>query len=113
MSYKFGMLLSTIFVVLFFLLGMDLLSIQYGYSNLDAKSVSISYRISEHGTLDDKFIESLENYYQVDFTCTSSCNPSFGDIVEYTISSTIQTIVISPKGLTIKLARSVVIGFFK
>ncbi len=112
MSYKLGLLLSMVFVILFFMLGIDLISIQFAFGNLDAKSISISYRISEHGTIDDAFIEEIENYYDVDFTCTSNCTPLFGDIVEYTISSEIKTLVVSPDLLTIRISRSTVIGFY-
>lgn len=112
MSYKLGFLLSISFVLMFFLLGVDLFSIQYAYGDLDAKSISISYRISQHGTLDAEFVASIENSYNVEFECLSNCSPMFGDIVEYRLSSSINTLVISNHHLTISLSRSTVIGFY-
>ena len=42
MSSKLGLILSMMFVIMFFLFGVDLICIQYVYSDLDAKSISIS-----------------------------------------------------------------------
>ena len=112
MSYKLGFLLSISFVLMFFLLGVDIFSIQYAYGDLDAKSISISYRISQHGSLDNEFISSIEEAYHVDFECLSNCSPMFGDIVEYRLSTSIQTLVINDHHLTISLSRSTIIGFY-
>ena len=112
MSYKLGFLLSVGFVLMFFMLGVDLFSIQYAYGDLDAKSISISYRISQHGSLDEEFIANIENAYNVDFECLSNCAPMFGDIVEYKLSSSIKTLVIANHQLTISLSRSTIIGFY-
>ena len=43
MSSKIGTILSMLFVVLFFLFGTDLLCLQYTYSELDSKGISIAY----------------------------------------------------------------------
>ena len=56
MSYKIGLLLSSIFIVIFFAFGVDLLTIQFVFTDLDAKSTSISYLISKRGSLDEEFI---------------------------------------------------------
>ena len=41
MSYKIGLLLSLVFVTMFFLFGADLISIQGVYGMLDAKANNI------------------------------------------------------------------------
>lgn len=112
MSSKIGYLLSMIYVVMFIALGVDLITIQYAYSALDSKSVSISYLISEHGTLDDSLIETIEKRYNVDFTCTGNCAPLFGDEVQYKISTEIKPIIVSKETITITINRSTVIGFY-
>ena len=112
MSYKLGLVLSMTFVILFFTLGVDLITIQFAYSSLDAKSTAISYKISTHGMMDDSFITGLENQYHVDIECKSNCTPQFGDIVDYVISANIQTLIVANNNLTIRLARSAVIGFY-
>ena len=52
MSYKVSFILSMVFVVMYFLFAGDMISLQFIYSDLDAKSVTISYLISENGTID-------------------------------------------------------------
>lgn len=112
MSYKIGVILSMVFVALFFAFGVDLISIQFAFSNLDSKSVAISYRISNHGTLDELFIDDIEHEFNVLFDCLTNCNPSFGDIVEYQISTYIKPIVIAKGNYTITIKRTAVIGFY-
>ena len=112
MSYKLGLVLSMVFVILFFLLGIDLITIQFAFGNLDAKSTSISYRISEHGTIDDAFIQEIEEYYKVDFECERNCTPLFGEMVEYTLISNVKTLVVGKGEMTIRISRSTMIGFY-
>lgn len=112
MSYKIGLILSMIFVALFFAFGIDLISIQFAFSNLDAQSVAISYRISHYGTIDDAIIADIENQYAISFQCLSNCNPQFGDVVDYQISRQISTIVISKEPMTIAIKRSAIIGYY-
>ena len=112
MSYKVGLILSTVFIALFFCFGIDLLTIQFTYSDLEAKSTSISYQISKHGSLDSTFVETLMQRYKIQFVCNSNCSPLFGDVVNYTISKQIETIVISEGPMTISLNREAIIGYF-
>ena len=42
MSYKIGLILSMMFVALFFLFGADLITLESVYSGLDAKANNIS-----------------------------------------------------------------------
>lgn len=113
MSYKIGLILSMIFVSLFFAFGVDLLNIQFTYSDLDAKSTAISYQIAEHGLLDDDFIKNIESRYKVSFKCTDYCSPLFGDVVTYTLTKEIKTIVVSQGPMNISISRNAVIGFFE
>lgn len=112
MSYKIGLILSMIFVALFFAFGIDLITVQFVFSNLDAQSVAISYRISQHGTIDENLINEIENKYQVDFECLSYCHPQFGDILDYKISRQIKPIIISKEPMTIAIKRSAIIGYY-
>ena len=56
MSYKIGLILSMVFVAMFFLFGADLISIQSVYSSLDSKANNISYLISRSGVIDEELI---------------------------------------------------------
>ena len=112
MSYKIGLLLSMIFVALFFLFGADLLSIQNAYSVLDAKANNISYLISRTGVIDDAFINYVEQTFYVHFACEKHLNPSFGDEVTYQISTQYQPLVIAKEKMTIVIERMTIIGFY-
>ncbi len=112
MSYKIGLILSMIFVALFFAFGVDLITVQFVFSNLDAQSVAISYRISQYGTLDDNLIQEIENRYNVNFECLSYCHPQFGETLDYKISRQITPIVISKEPMTIAIKRSAIIGYY-
>lgn len=112
MSYKISLLLSSIFIVLFFAFGVDLLTIQFVYTDLDAKSTSISYLISKRGSLDENFIAYIEEDYHLDFVYSGNPNPAFGDVVNYTLSKSINTIVVSKEPMNISISRQAIIGYF-
>lgn len=112
MSYKVGLILSMVFVALFFAFGIDLVTIQFAFSNLDSVSVAVSYKLSNYGLVDETFISNIENTYHVSFTCLSNCTPSFGDVVEYTLARQINPIVISQDPMTIAIKRTAIIGYY-
>lgn len=111
MSSKMGLILSMIFVVIFFAMGIDLISIQFIYNDLDAKSVAISYRISEHGTIDNSLKANIETTFSVNFVCKSYCAPIFGDVVTYVISKEYTPLIIDKNTMTISVERNAVIGY--
>ena len=113
MSSKIAFLLSMIFVGWFFALGMDMINIQFAISNLDSKSVTISYLISQYGTVDAQIEEEIENKYNVEFVCTDNCTPLYGEVVTYVISTNIKTLIVgSNKSMTISIKRTAVIGYY-
>ena len=112
MSYKIGLILSMIFVALFFLFGADLITLQGAYSNLDAKANSISYIISRNGVIDDSFINYVETTFAVDFDCPKNESPVFGEHITYTISTTYQPLVISREKITLQVKRMTIVGFY-
>ncbi len=111
MSSKIAFLLSMIFALLFIALGTDMMSIQFAYNDLGAKSVSISYLISSYGTLDTSIINNIETKYSVEFTCLENCSPIFGDVLKYKISREIKTMTMS-QHFEISLIREAVIGLY-
>lgn len=112
MSYKVSLIFSMVFVVMFFLFAGDMISLQFAYSNLDAKSVTISHLISESKTVDATFIEKVEEKYEVDFYLLNTSTPYFGDVVDYIIASEYKSIVISDKAITLSIKRSSVVGYY-
>ena len=112
MSSKIGTILSFVFIALFIVLGVDMMSIQYVYSDLDSKSTSIAYLIAQNGTVNDSLITTIENRYNVEFTCLDNCNSVVGDIVPFEISTTYKPIIISKEVMTIKVKREAIIGYY-
>lgn len=112
MSYKVGLILSMIFVSLFFLFGADLITLQSIYSSLDTKANNISYVISRNGVIDDDFIYYIETKYCVDFTCEKNLAPYFGEEIFYTVSMKYTPMVISSGEMTISISRMTIVGFY-
>ena len=111
MSSKLGLVLSMIFVTMFFAFGLDLICIQFIYNDLDAKSVAISYKISQYGTVNNTLKRNIEETFKVEFTCKSNCSPMFGDTVTYVISKQYKPMMISKDTMTISVERNAVIGY--
>lgn len=111
MSSKLGLVLSMIFVAMFFTFGVDLISIQFIYNDLDAKSVAISYKISEYGTINENIKSYIEETFDVSFKCTNNFTPMFGDVVTYVISKEYKPIMIKSESMTISVERNAVIGY--
>ena len=111
MSSKLGLVLSMIFVTMFFAFGLDLISIQFIYNDLDAKSVAISYKISQYGTINNTLTQNIEETFKVDFRCTSNCSPLFGDTVTYVISKQYQPLIVQTDTMTISIERNAIIGY--
>lgn len=112
MSSKLGLILSMIFVTLFFAMGLDMICVQVIYNDLDSKSVAISYQISQYGTINNEIKSSIESKYKVRFTCIDNCSPKFGDVVTYQIAKDYRPIIIKDELMTISIERNAVIGFY-
>ena len=112
MSSKVGLILSMIFVAIFFVFGADLICLQSAFSALDAKANNISYAISRNGVIDDPFIDYIEETYHVSFYCEENSAPTFGDVVTYVITSTYRPLIIAKEPITISVKRMTVVGFY-
>ena len=112
MSYKVGLILSMIFVALFFLFGADLITLESTFSVLDAKANNISYIISRNGVIDDEFINYIETTFSVDFDCPKYLSPTFGEKIIYQISNSYHPLVISKEEMTISIKRMTIVGFY-
>ena len=112
MPYKIGLILSMIFVALFFLFGADLVSLQGVYSTLDSKANNISYIISRNGVVDDNFIDYIETTFDVTFECPKNSSPEFGEKIIYQISTSYHPLVLSKEVMTLTIKRMTVVGFY-
>ena len=112
MSSKIGTILSMLFVVMFFLFGTDLVCLQYAYSELDSKGITIAYYISKNSRIDRDFLDFLSNKYEVEVSADSRQSAEFGDVVHFTIKDTFNPLVISNGEMTITLSREAIIGYY-
>ena len=112
MSYKFGMILSMIMVVAFFLLAGDMISMSAAYSALDSTSISIGYLIAKTGRVDQEYITYLEDSYEVNFKSISNLNPSIGDVIEFVIYREYQSLIMSKNPISLEASRTTVIGYY-
>lgn len=112
MSSKVSLILSMIFVVMFFLFAGDMISLQFAYSNLDATSVTISHLISESYAVDNTFINNVKAKYKIDFYLLNDNTPYFGDVVDYVVASEYKSIVLSDHTITLSIKRSSVVGYY-
>ncbi len=112
MSYKIGLILSMIFVAIFFLFGADLIGLQSAYSALDSKANYISYLIARNGVINEEFIEVVEQTFQVDFICELNLAPTFGEKITYTITSTYEPLIIDKQVMLIAIRRMTIVGFY-
>ena len=113
MSSKLGLILSMLFVTMFFAFAGDMVSLQFAYTNLDSISVTIGQLISEEKTINQTFINNVEEEFNVDFILLNEEEPLFGDVVNYIIKSEFRPMVISKDSITLSIQRSSIIGYYK
>ena len=113
MSYKVSLILSMVFVAMFFFFAGDVISIQFAYSSLDSKSITISHLISKEDTLSENFKHHIEEEFLVTFTILNEEEPYFGDVVNFVISTDYKTLVISKDPITLSIERSTVMGYYQ
>lgn len=112
MGSNIATILSFIFVALFFVLGIDMLAIQFAFTDLDRIAVTFSYVIAKNATVSDELITSYCDEYNVTFTCLSNCTPRIGDVVEYKLSKQFNPILMSSEAIDISVIRTTVIGYY-
>lgn len=112
MSYKIGLILSMVFVVMFLLLGGDTLCLSAAYSVLDSNSISIGYLIAKSGRVDREYLSYLEGSFNVIFLSISPSNANSGDVVEFTIYRMYDPLIISTDEIRLTASRTTVIGYY-
>ena len=89
------------------------MSIQFIYSDLDAKSINITYLISKNAvTFDDGFRTYVEQKYNVHFHCNKVGVPSFGEEINYVISYDFKPFMMSRESMTVSIERFAIIGYY-
>lgn len=110
MAYKIGMILSLIFVFQIFILGGDIISIQFIYSNIDSVSMTAGYMIAKDGNAIAaiKFVNSQN----MTLECQENEAPLFGDVLIYYVSQQYDPLIIKKEKMIIRVKRSTVIGYY-
>ncbi len=111
MSYKLGLLLSLIFLVVVFLFAGDMLCISAIRSDLDSIALTVSYRISMDGKVTDatrKWIDQCGATLKVPYQA-----PRIGDIYTFELSRAYKPIIISSEAMTITVKRSTIVGYYE
>ena len=101
-----------LFVVMFFLFGTDLLCLQYLYSDLDSKGISIAYQISKNSRIDEDFLELLSKKYNVSVTSDPSQSVDYGEVVTFKISDKYDPLIIASGEMNISITREAIIGYY-
>ena len=101
-----------LFVVMFFLFGTDLLCLQYAYSELDSKGITIAYHISKNSRIDSEFLTFLSKKYEVEVEADPNQPSEYGDVVKFTIKDVFDPLVISNEEMTVALSREAIIGYY-
>lgn len=112
MSYKLGLILSMVFVVMFLLLGGDMMCLSAAYSRLDSNSISIGYLIAKTGRVDVEYLHTLEQTYDVRFLSVTPSSPHLGDVVEFTIYRMYDPLILSSNDIRLEASRSTVVGYY-
>lgn len=112
MSSKLGTILSSLFIIFAFIFCCDLISLQFVYSDLDAKSINISYLISRNPNINDTFTSYIERKFKVSFQCQKKGAQSFGEEIEYVISRDFTPMVMSRESMTVSISRMTIVGYY-
>lgn len=113
MASKLGTMLSLLFIFIAFLFGVDFVMIQLNYTNLDALSLSVSYKISKTGEIN----ESLKQYVLDSANARIepvSIDHSYqeGDVLGYYLIKDYKLIAFESDPIEIKVKRYTVINIY-
>lgn len=110
MAYKLGMILSLVFVFQIFVLGGDIISIQFLYADIDSVSMTAGYMIAKEGSITNatQFVNSQNMLLE----CDSTEHPSFGETWIYYVSKEYDPLIIKKEPMIIKVKRSAIIGYY-
>ena len=89
-----------------------MICISASYSQLDSASISIGYIIAKSGRVDEEFLQTIEQNYNVTFLDVSPANPSYGDVVDFIIYRNYRPIIMSNDVITLKAKRTTVVGYY-
>ncbi|MDY2914237.1 MAG: hypothetical protein SOV58_06435 [Candidatus Enteromonas sp.] len=113
MSYKIGLLLSTVFLMSVFLLGGDLCLLNASYQQLDAVAMAAIKNIEMEGCVSDKTIDFVKSEgatfsYWVD----SPFSPKIGDMITFEVKKSYTPLILQNSTMNLRVRRSCIVGFY-
>lgn len=112
MSYKLGLLLSTLFLISAILLGADLCMVNATYQSLDAVSLTVGHRISYDGEVSSKTLSYVKSQ-GMELIPVTSGSPIIGEIYVYKLETEYNPMILKKSAMTISVTRSCLVGFYR
>lgn len=117
MSNKLGAMLGIFMMFICFMFGVDLVAMQYNYTNMDALSTSVSYEISKNGYISKEIKKKYLNDYglKVYPIDTNNNEQSYEEGKEYgyILEKDYSPIIISNSIIKLKIKRFTIINIYK
>ncbi len=115
MSNKFGTMLGIFILFICFMFGVDLVSMQYNYTNMDALSTNISYEISKNGCLSKEIINKYKNNYDIYLYPYDSDDKKYkeGESYGYVLEKDYSPIIISNSTIKLRIQRFTIINVYQ
>lgn len=117
MSNKLSSILSIFYIFIAFIFGVDLVMMQYLYTDLDALSSQVNYVISENGYLTTNIKNQFKTNYHVNIYPLDTNNVSYsyeeGYAYGYILEKDYSPIIISNSTINIKIKRFAIININK
>lgn len=111
MGSKLGLILSIGIIFFAFLFGADLIMIQINYTDLDALSTTISYKISKEAEISDSLISMCEERnIKIVALNESATGYQKGDVFSYQLIREYQPLVLGNDSFDITITRHAVIS---
>ncbi|MFA6667482.1 MAG: hypothetical protein WCS51_03930 [Bacilli bacterium] len=117
MSAKLGTILGIFFIFIAFLFGVDLVMMQYVYTDLDSFSIKVTYDISKNGYLSDELKTNYKtnygiNVYPIEENKLAQSYEE-GYLYGYILGKDYSPIVISNSTINLKVKRFAVINAYE
>ncbi|MBE6135214.1 MAG: hypothetical protein E7179_04315 [Erysipelotrichaceae bacterium] len=111
MAYKLGLLLSIAFMMAVILLVGDMALLSGVRGELDALSLTVSYRIAYEGRLSEG-TKGLVSSYGAEIELETKGALRIGDVATFSVYKTYTPFVLGKGPMTITVRRSTVVGYY-
>lgn len=117
MGAKLGTIFGIFIIFIAFMFGVDLVMMEYIYTDLDSMSINLNYLISKNGYITSEIKESYLSNYDVNVYPIESnnLNQSYkeGYLYGYVVEKSYNPIALMDEAIVLKIQRFTVINIFK